>query len=121
MPDDTVEIWRLFALPDGTSSMECLHVNLPGGRSALLAGTGVQISRMKPDPVGSWHTGPRRQMLATIEGSGELETGDGQKLVVKPGVITLIEDLTGKGHVTRNGPEGRLALVFPIAEDTVIV
>jgi quercetin dioxygenase-like cupin family protein len=57
-------------------------------------------------------------MIATISGEGELETGDGQKLTVKPGVITLIEDLTGKGHLTRNGPEGRLAVIMPLDDGT---
>jgi len=61
--------------------------------------------------------GPRRQMICTIEGEGEIETGDGQKLAVKPGVITLIEDLTGVGHITRIGPQGRLCVFMPLAAD----
>ena len=62
----------------------------------------------------SWHTGPRRQLIATVSGEGVLETGDGQKLTVKPGVLTLIEDLTGKGHLTSNGPQGRLCVFMPL-------
>jgi hypothetical protein len=46
-----------------------------------------------------------------------MEMGDGQKLVMKPGVITLIEDLTGQGHITRNGPQGRLCVFLPLDED----
>ena len=111
---DTVEVWRLFTMLDGTSSMERIDVQIEGGRSALFAGTGVQISLMAANNVPAWHTGPRRQMIATISGEGELETGDGQKLTVKPGVITLIEDLTGKGHLTRNGPQGRVCVIMPL-------
>jgi hypothetical protein len=35
--------------------------------------------------------------------------------------INLIEDTTGKGHVTRNfGPEDRIALTIPLADGVVI-
>jgi hypothetical protein len=116
--DESIDVWRLFALPDGTSSMERVEVKLEGGRSRLLGGTGVQIVKMAPNNFVDWHVGPRRQIICTIAGEGELETGDGQKLTVKPGVITLIDDLTGKGHITRVGPEGRLCVFMPLSEDT---
>jgi hypothetical protein len=114
---ESVEVWRLFALPDGTSSMERVDVTLEGGRSALLPDTGVQIISMTANNEATWHVGPRRQLIATIAGEGELETGDGQKLTVKPGVLTLIDDLTGKGHLTRNGPQGRLCVFMPLDTD----
>jgi len=118
---DPVEVWRIFSKDDGTSSMEKIEISLPNNRSMLLQGPGVQLARMSKDMVASWHTGPRRQMLATIAGEGEIETGDGQVLVVKPGVITVIEDLTGVGHLTRaRGDVDRYALVFPIDDDLVL-
>ena len=46
---ENVEVWRLFALPDGTSSMERINVRLEGGRSRLLSGTGVQVVSMTPN------------------------------------------------------------------------
>ncbi len=119
MPE-SVDVWRLFTLPDGTSSMERVKITLSNGRSGLLSGTGVQVVAMQPSSDVNWHVGPRRQLIATIAGEGELETGDGQKLTVKPGVLTLIEDLTGKGHITRNGPEGRLCVFMPLDADTKI-
>jgi quercetin dioxygenase-like cupin family protein len=74
---ETVDVWRLFAQADGTSSMERIQVKLEGGRSQLFSGTGVQIVSMAPNNVATWHTGPRRQLIATLAGEGELETGDG--------------------------------------------
>jgi hypothetical protein len=41
-------------------------------------------------------------------------------LTVKAGVITLIEVLTGKGHLTRNGPEGRLCVFMPLDDNAKI-
>jgi hypothetical protein len=117
---DSVDLWRLFSLPDGTSSMEAVTVSLPNGRSSLFGGTGVQIVSMTPSTEVNWHVGPRRQLIATLAGEGEIETGDGQKLTVKAGVITLIEDLTGKGHITRNGPQGRLCVFMPLSTDAKV-
>jgi quercetin dioxygenase-like cupin family protein len=117
---ETADVWRIFTLPDGKSSMERIQVQLPNGRSPTFAGKGVQIVSMTPSTEVDWHVGPRRQMIATLAGQGELETGDGQKLVMKPGVITLIEDLTGIGHITRNGPQGRLCVFLPLENDVRI-
>ena len=119
MPD-SAEVWRIFTLPDGKSSMERIKVALPNGRSTMFAGKGVQIVSMQASTDVNWHVGPRRQMIATIAGEGEIETGDGQKLVVKPGVLTLIEDLTGIGHITRNGPQGRLCVFMPLEPEVRI-
>jgi quercetin dioxygenase-like cupin family protein len=117
---EQTDVWRIFTKPDGSSSMERITVQLPGGRSSLFAGTGVQIVSMEPNTSVDWHVGPRRQMIATIAGEGEIETGDGQKLTVKAGTITLIEDLTGQGHITRNSAQGRLCVFMPLTEDVKI-
>jgi hypothetical protein len=117
---DSVDVWRLFTKADGSSSMEPVTVSLPNGRSSLFEGTGVQIVSMTPSTAVNWHVGPRRQLIATLAGEGEIETGDGQKLAVKPGVITLIEDLTGIGHITRNGPEGRLCVFLPLSDEAKV-
>ena len=37
------------------------------------------------------------------------------------GYINLIEDTTGKGHITRNfGPDPRIALTIPLAEGVIV-
>jgi len=100
--------------------MEPVKVSLENGRSSLIPGAGVQVVQMQPNTSVDWHVGPRRQIIATIAGEGEIETGDGQVLTVKPGVLTLIEDLTGKGHLTRNSPQGRLCVFLPLADDAVV-
>jgi hypothetical protein len=117
---DQADVWRIYTLPDGTSSMECIKVELTGGRSSLFAGTGVQIVSMAPNGLVDWHVAPRRQMIGTIAGEGEIETGDGKKLTLRPGVLTLVEDLTGQGHITRTGPQERISLFMPLAADTKV-
>ena len=119
-------IWRIFTRPDGTSAME--QVPLPmgaagatGGASKHLGGNGVMFRYMPADMSADWHPAPRRQMVATISGEGEIETGDGQVLVLRPGVVTLLEDLQGKGHLTRGrGATGRLSVFIPLDDSTAI-
>lgn len=122
MANQTLEVWRIFSKADGTSSMEKLQLSLEpqgsGWSSPRLDGKGFVVKRLNCTMQAKWHTAPRRQMGFTIYGEGEIETGDGQKLVVKPGVVTLLEDLTGKGHLTRGrGTEDRLVVFTALDED----
>ena len=59
-----------------------------------------------------------RQYVITLSGRAELEVGDGKKVAVGPGQINLIEDTTGKGHITRN-LEDRIVVTIPLADQTV--
>jgi len=57
--------------------------------------------------------------VITLSGRGEIELAGGQKVPVGPGHINLIEDTTGKGHITRNlGTEDRIAITIPLADQT---
>ena len=59
--------------------------------------------------------------MITLSGSSEVEVSGGVHVLAGPGHINLIEDTTGKGHVTRNfGPEDRIALTIPLAAGVVI-
>jgi hypothetical protein len=68
-----------------------------------------------------WHTGPARQFVITLSGNSEVEVSGGVHVLAGPGHINLIEDTTGKGHMTRNfGPEDRIALTIPLADGVVV-
>ena len=58
--------------------------------------------------------------MITLSGHGELEVANGQKIAVGPGHINLIEDTTGKGHITQNlAPDDRVVLTIPLADQTI--
>lgn len=124
---DSFQVWRIFSRDDGSSSMEPIELPIEdtgrgGGTSKLLAGEGVVVRRIaiRNDPA--WHTAPRRQMTATISGEGEIETGDGQVIRLVPGVVLLLEDLTGQGHITRTlGNSDRIALFMPLDDATTLI
>jgi hypothetical protein len=130
-----VVITRIFTGPDGLSHAEDIELNLSArGVSDMFKATGAEFSVRPPtaganprntnatDPTSSeWHTGPARQFVITLSGNSEVEVSGGVHVLAGPGHINLIEDTTGKGHVTRNfGPEDRIALTIPLADGVVI-
>jgi quercetin dioxygenase-like cupin family protein len=116
----TITVTRIYTGPDGLSHAEDIEMKLTGTASEMMKATGVQFGRRPPSTTpGDWHTGPRRQFVITLSGRGELEVADGKKVPVGPGHINLIEDTTGKGHLTRNiGPEDRITVTIPLADQT---
>lgn len=125
MANDAAKVWRIFSLEDGTTSMEQLDVPMGPDRtglaSKLLGGPGVIIRRSNPGRFAPWHPAPRRQMIVTLAGWGEMETGDGQKVRCTPGMLAVVEDVAGVGHQTWTHPtEGWHMLFIPLDDDTTL-
>ena len=111
---------RIYTGPDGLSHAEEIEMKANGGVSEMMKATGAQFSRRPPGPASDWHVGPRRQFVITLSGRAELEVAGGKKVAVGPGHINLIEDTTGKGHITHNlGPDDRIVVTIPLADQTV--
>jgi quercetin dioxygenase-like cupin family protein len=111
---------RLYTGPDNQTHAEEVEVKFKAGspNEAFNMGqvTGAELHRGAAGRVSDWHVGPRRQYVITLSGQGELEVAGGKKIPVGPGHIELIEDTTGKGHITKvTGTEERVTLQLPIA------
>ena len=131
----TVVITRIFTGPDGLAHAEDIELKLNArGATEMLKATGAEFSvqiadgrcetgntaAAAPNDPG-WHTGPARQFVITLSGRSEVEVSGGVHVLTSPGHINLIEDTTGKGHITRNfGPDDRIALTIPLADGVVI-
>jgi quercetin dioxygenase-like cupin family protein len=113
-----IMITRIYTGRDGQSHAEQVETKLNGGASEMIKASGVQFSSRPPAPASDWHVGPMRQYVITLSGRAELEVVDGKKVAVGPGQINLIEDTTGKGHITRN-LEDRVVVTIPLADQTV--
>jgi hypothetical protein len=48
-----------------------------------------------------FHVAPRTQFVIQLAGEAELEVSDGSIRRIGPGDVVLLEDINGKGHVTR--------------------
>jgi hypothetical protein len=116
-----VVVTRLFTGPDGQTHAEDTELTFKAGANsdvaAMLPVTGAELHRQPPNQFIDWHPGPRRQYVITLSGRGEIEVADGKKISLEPGHISLIEDTTGKGHITKSlGAEDRITLWLPLAD-----
>ncbi len=110
---------RIFTGADGLAHAEEIEMKLNGNATEMIKASGVEFSRRAPGSNNEWHTGPRRQFVITLSGRGEIEVAEGKKVAVGPGHINLIEDTTGKGHITRNlGAEDRIAITIPLVDQS---
>lgn len=130
-----VVVTRIFTGSDGLAHAEDIELKLNSrGVAEMMKATGAEFSVRPPTPGANprntaassaadpgWHTGPARQFVITLSGNSEVEVSGGVHILAGPGHINLIEDTTGKGHITRNfGPEDRIALTIPLADGVVI-
>lgn len=60
----------------------------------------------EPGWISELHPAPTRQFLALLSGEVEMETTDGTVRRFGPGDLVLLEDTSGRGHVTRNTSDG---------------
>lgn len=70
---------------------------------------------LKENPGEDAHVAPRRQFLVMLRGRIEVETSLGEVRSFGAGDVLLVEDTTGRGHLTRNiGTEVRSYLQIPL-------
>ena len=107
--------------PDGQTHAEEIEATFSAGDTnavfKMKGISGAELHRAPAGRVSDWHNAPRRQYVITLSGRGELEISGGKKIPVGPGHIELVEDTTGKGHITRVvGAEDRVTLTLPISD-----
>jgi quercetin dioxygenase-like cupin family protein len=119
---------RLYTGPDHQTHAEEVELKFipgipgsPGEFSKMMQITGAEVHRNRNRNAGGsvddWRPAPRRQYAITLSGRGEIEVAGGKKISVGPGSIDLVEDTTGKGHITRViGTEDRVTLQLPLAD-----
>jgi len=123
-----VRIARLYADERGETHFG--HADIPLASAALFpeqppyrltrfsAPRGVKLFAV---PAGSgvfeWHTAPERQLAVALNGTVEYETSDGEIRRLGPGEVLLVEDTTGRGHVTRFPDEEQYFFHIPVPDD----
>lgn len=108
---------RLYTGSDGQTHAEEIEAKFTAGSTndvfKLMAITGQSCIVRPPQP--SLTRTRRRQYVITLSGHGEIEVAGGKKFEVGAGTIDLVEDSTGKGHITRVvGNEDRVTLQVPL-------
>lgn len=71
--------------------------------------------RLPPGWYGDWHPVARPQVHFYLAGEIEAEVSDGEVRRAVPGMVVLVEDTTGKGHISRViGTEAALIAVVQL-------
>jgi len=114
---------RLYTGPDNQTHAEEVELKFTPGTPAdvfkMLEVTRAELHRTAAGSFDDWHRAPRRQYVITLSGHGELEVAGGKKVSIGPGNIDLVEDTSGKGHITKVvGSEDRVTLQLPLADQS---
>ncbi len=93
----TMDVIHVYAGADGVSHVKRVTVT---GLPKPLPVTEVRASFVAKGTE-DWHVAPSK--LFTINTAGDIqgEMGDGTKIPIGKGDLVYLEDLTGKGHITR--------------------
>jgi hypothetical protein len=67
--------------------------------------------------VFAFHTAPERQPAVSLNGWVEYQTSDGEMRRFQPGEVVLVEDLTGRGHITCFDAGEQWFLHIPVPDD----
>ena len=121
----TTTITRLYTGADGQSHAEdtevawrpaTLRAELNESESVKVAA--AQFLRWPRGFVWEGHPASKRQYVVIVSGRGEVDVAGGRKVQLAPGRVLLAEDVTGKGHTTRVGPDEDLVmLLVPLAQE----
>ncbi|MEJ6981444.1 hypothetical protein WG906_13330 [Pedobacter sp. P351] len=100
-------ITRIYADNNGDTHFEDIDVPLTSaGPIGYLSGKfpvkDLIFRQVLPDYDYEFHTAPDRQFIILLDGEIEIETSLGEKRRFAAGDVLQLEDVTGKGHRTRN-------------------
>lgn len=102
--------FHLYTAPDGKSRIERLPVNAPAmGEIALFLrreAERVSIGGTAPNAGFSFHVANQPTLLIPIFGTMLIGLEDGSFHELRHGDIAIAEDCSGKGHISRAGPQG---------------
>ena len=101
-----MRLTRIYTGPDDLTHFTDIEVPLDdagtiGQLSEPIPVTSVIFRETPPDYDFDWHPAPRRQYIVMLDGSIEIEVGDGETRRFAGGDVLLVEDTTGRGHRTR--------------------
>lgn len=97
VPSSSTELMHIWSDESGISHAEIVRI---AAGAKPVAVTRMFIAKETSGFV-DWHRPRGRVFAITLTGELEVEVGDGAKLKLPPSGLAFLEDLTGKGHITR--------------------
>ena len=96
-PSGIMDVIHVFAGADGVSHVN--RVKVVGSPKELPIDSVIASSIAQG--VEDWHRAPAKTFTINVVGDIEAEVSDGTRVRIGKGDLVYLEDLTGKGHVTR--------------------
>jgi hypothetical protein len=76
--------------------------NTPAGKlSKRLPAAGIIFREVQPDYDLDWHPAPRRQYIINLDAGVKITASDGEARIIGAGEVILVEDISGKGHLSQ--------------------
>ncbi len=114
-----MRIHNLYTDANGESHFRDIEVDWAEERrgsklSKRMPATGIIFRETSADYDLDWHPAPRRQYIVNLDAGVQITASDGESRVIGAGEIILVEDITGKGHLSKGLGKMRHSLFIPI-------
>lgn len=101
-----MKIHRLYVDDKGETHFQDVEVQFgessrSGRVSARLPATGIIFREVQPDYDLDWHPAPRRQYIINLDACVQITASDGESRRIGAGEVLLVEDTSGKGHLSK--------------------
>ena len=101
-----MKIHRLYTDNKGESHFEDVQIKFTdssrsGRLSPRLPATGIIFREVSPDYDLDWHPAPRRQYIINLDAGVQITASDGETRRIGAGEVILVEDTSGKGHLSK--------------------
>jgi hypothetical protein len=88
-------------------TVEWVEENAAGKLSRRLPATGIIFRQTAPSYDLDWHNAPRRQYIINLDAGVRITASDGETRIIGAGEVLLVQDTTGKGHLSQ-AVEGKM-------------
>ncbi|WP_312901332.1 hypothetical protein [Chryseobacterium taichungense] len=102
-----MKVTKIFSDEKGESHFEDLEIPLVDQGEIGFLSEDVEVKKLQFRKVSAdydydFHHAPQKQYIILLDGGVEIETSLGEIRQFQTGEILLVEDITGKGHKTKN-------------------
>eukprot|EP01091_Cochliopodium_minus_P014578 TRINITY_DN4974_c0_g1_i1.p1 TRINITY_DN4974_c0_g1~~TRINITY_DN4974_c0_g1_i1.p1 ORF type:complete len:137 (+),score=23.69 TRINITY_DN4974_c0_g1_i1:22-411(+) len=118
-----LKIVRIYATEDGESHIDkdyYINIDKPHSLGTLSENFNVRDLVFRRTPASydlSYHCAPCRQFIVCLDAGVQCTTSDGDTVIVNAGEILLMEDVTGKGHLSKAvDGKPRTSIFIPIVD-----
>lgn len=98
--ENRARLIHVYATNDGESHADIIDITKNAGEIPV-SGMTARVYERNDSNAEEWHTAPRKQFAINMTGELEVELSDGRRQAIGQGDLVYLEDVTGKGHITR--------------------